>query len=130
MRTSVCTFFALLLSCFSLHAGISGQYCVSGIYFDGEPFCGKAEITKNNKVYEIHWEYTDGTTYTGIGVLKDNYIAFASVNDADAEEISVNLYKVKGNKLVDEFTAFGESVTGSETLKKSNCHSDECCEEN
>src|SRR5262245_38598706 len=132
MRKSLFAFCAFLMPLLGLNAGITGQYCVTGHdpYLDVD-YCGVAMISKIDDVYKIHWDYSDNTTYTGVGVLKDDCIAFTYTLDCDqASGDGIILYNIKDCKLKGSWTVrCADPLVGTETLTRNEDCDAICCEE-
>ena len=110
--------FSFLLLPLTLFAGISGTYRVKG--YDPqtqEEYTGMLVISKNGSVYSATWTYSDLTTDTGTGIIKDGVLSFV-FQEGSTPSYGVLAYEIDGKKMSGRWARFGTTEKGKEKIKK------------
>jgi hypothetical protein len=121
----ICLFFMFPLIAQASHGhDLSGEYSVSGHDpFLATSYAGTAVIVKSGDTYQINYTFVDPNTQAlsygvGTGVVIDNIFA-VSIEDLYASpSFGVDVYEIHENKLVGKWTYIGQTLVGTEKLKR------------
>jgi hypothetical protein len=97
---------------------LEGTYAVRGTNPGGQgEYRGEVVITGNGDTYRVVWSV--GTAYVGTGVVLDNVLAVAYVDETQAA-VGIVAYRIfeGGDRLEGIWCPLGSSILGTETMEK------------
>ena len=89
---------------------------VQGVYRSGQ---SDVRITKNGEVYQIRWDFPDGSRWIGVGLVSGDTLSFGW-DLPRGGNLGICVYKIekgdKGPKLVGHWAAYQDKKPTADTL--------------
>lgn len=94
---------------------VAGTYSFRGQGSGGESYSGTLTIERDKDVYLVTWTFSDGSQFTGVGLLDGD--VFSVAWDAGGQP-GLAVYRVSGDTLSGRWTVTGETTAWTETATR------------
>ena len=115
MKTILLAAALLVTTTLAAFADPTGTYAVAGTNIDGEAYEGTVSVTRTGDVFELKYEFSDGTEQEGSAVGDDSFLAYGY---GDEEEIGVGLMTGKDGNYEGIWTHLGADKMSTEIWTK------------